>query len=91
MLGTGSGTKYGIMKGTGNENRGDVLFTSSLCVVTVLAVIFMLTGLLAADPITVLVGATAEVYDMTRTYLQVILLFSPMSVWITTVWCYDPE
>ncbi len=78
MLGIGSGTKYGIMKGTGNEKRGDVLFTSSLCVVTVLAVIFMLIGLLAADPITVLVGANAEVYDMTRTYLQVILLFSPM-------------
>lgn len=78
MLGIGSGTKYGIMKGTGNEKRGDVLFTSSLCVVTVLAVIFMLIGLLVADPITVLVGANAEVYDMTRTYLQVILLFSPM-------------
>lgn len=78
MLGIGSGTKYGIMKGTGNEKRGDVLFTSSLCVVTVLAVIFMLIGLLAADPITVLVGANAEVYDMTRTYLQMILLFSPM-------------
>ena len=78
MLGIGSGTKYGIMKGTGNEKRGDVLFTSSLCVVTVLAVIVMLIGLLAADPITVLVGANAEVYDMTRTYLQVILLFSPM-------------
>ena len=54
-------------------------FTSSLCVVTVLAVIFMPIGLLAVkDPITVLVGANAEVYDMTRTYLQVILLFSPM-------------
>ena len=78
MLGIGSGTKYGIMKGTGNEKRGDVLFASSLCVVTVLAVIFMLIGLLASDPITVLVGANAEVYDMTRTYLQVILLFSPM-------------
>lgn len=78
MLGIGSGTKYGIMKGTGNEKRGDVLFTSSLCVVTVLAVIFMLIGLPAADPITALVGANAEVYDMTRTYLQVILLFSPM-------------
>ena len=78
MLGIGSGTKYGIMKGTGNEKRGDVLFTSSLCVVTVLAVIFMLIGLLAADPITALVGANEEVYDMTRTYLQVILLFSPM-------------
>lgn len=78
MLGIGSGTKYGIMKGTGNEKRGDVLFTSSLCVVTVLAVIFMSIGLLAADPITALVGANAEVYDMTRTYLQVILLFSPM-------------
>lgn len=78
MLGIGSGTKYGIMKGMGNEKRGDVLFTSSLCVVTVLAVIFMLIGLLAADPITALVGANAEVYDMTRTYLQVILLFSPM-------------
>ncbi len=78
MLGIGSGTKYGIMRGTGNGKRGNVLFASSLCVVTVLAVIFMLIGLLAADPITVLVGANAEVYDMTKTYLQVILLFSPM-------------
>lgn len=78
MLGIGSGTKYGIMKGTGNGKRGSLLFTSSLCVVIALALIFMLIGLLAADPITVLVGANAEVYDMTKTYLQVILLFSPM-------------
>lgn len=78
MLGIGSGTKYGIMKGTGNGKRGDVLFTSSLCVVIAMSLLFMLIGLLAADPITVLVGANAEVYDMTKTYLQVILLFSPM-------------
>lgn len=78
MLGIGSGTKYGIMRGTENEKRGDLLFTSSMSVVMITSLLFMLIGLLAADPITVLVGANAEVYDMTKTYLQVILLFSPM-------------
>lgn len=78
ILGIGSGTKYGIMRGTGNEKRGDLLFTSSMSVVIITSLLFMLIGLLAADPITVLVGANADVYDMTKTYLQVILLFSPM-------------
>lgn len=77
MLGIGSATKYGIMKGIGAGKKGDVLFSSSFFAAAVVSIFYMLVGLLAADPITVLLGANAEVYDMTRTYLQVILLFSP--------------
>lgn len=77
MLGIGSATKYGIMKGIGAGRKGDMLFSSSFYAAIAVSIFYMLIGLLAADPLTVLLGANAEVYGMTRTYLQVILLFSP--------------
>lgn len=53
-----------------------------------LALIFVLTGLFFAGTLTSLLGADDAVFDMTRTYLKVILLFAPAFMANDTLLCF---
>lgn len=77
MLGMGGATKYSIFRGQKMEKEGNQIFTNTAYLVGALALLFVLTGLLFSGKITRLLGADAEIYDMTRTYLKVVLLFAP--------------
>ncbi len=77
MLGMGGGTKYSIFKGQKASENADRVFTNTLYAAAILAAIFMLTGIFFSQGLTCLLRADAEIADMTETYLQVILLFSP--------------
>lgn len=77
MLGMGGATKYSTYKGSGNRRTADIIFTHTLGMGVVLAVLFALCGLFLSGTITSLLGADREVYPMTHIYLKVILLFAP--------------
>ncbi len=77
MLGMGGATKYAILKGQGVREGGSRMFTDTVAMAVVLAAFFMAAGLLGAGTVTRTLGADAAVFDMTETYLKVILLFSP--------------
>ena len=77
MLGMGGATKYTIMRGQGNEKQANRLFSQAVCLCMMLAAAFLLMGIFLSGRITALLGADSEIYDMTRTYIRVILLFSP--------------
>lgn len=77
MLGMGGGTKYSIFRGQKAFENANRVFTNVLYLGTVFAGIFMLTGIFLSQRLTWLLGADAQIADMTKTYLQVILLFSP--------------
>lgn len=77
MLGMGGATKYSILRGQGEERRGNMVFSNALCAAAVLASAFMLAGICFAGQLARTLGADGEVYGMTKTYLKVILLFAP--------------
>lgn len=77
MLGMGGGTKYSIFKGQNASKNADAVFTNTLYFAMIFAGLFMMTGIFFSQDLTRLLGADAEVADMTKTYIQVILLFSP--------------
>lgn len=77
MLGMGGATKYSILRGQGEERRGNMVFSNALCAAVVLASAFMLAGICFAGQLARTLGADGEVYGMTKTYLKVILLFAP--------------
>lgn len=77
MLGMGGATKYAILKGQGVRESGSRMFTDTVAMAALLAVFFMTAGLLGAGTLTRALGADADVFNMTETYLRVILLFSP--------------
>ncbi len=77
MLGMGGATKYAVYKAGRNDHEANRAFSQTIWTALAVGVLFMLISLLWSAPLTRLMGADAQVYDMTHTYLKFILLFSP--------------
>lgn len=77
MLGMGGGTKYSVFRGQQASEPANRIFTNTVFLALLFAAFFMLTGLLFSEKLTLLLGAESEIAVMTKTYLTVILLFSP--------------
>lgn len=77
MFGMGGATKYSIYRGQKEYKNADECFSNTMFIMSMLAVIFMLTGIFFSEKLTILLGADKDVFSMTKTYLQVILLFAP--------------
>ena len=77
MLGVGGGIKYAVAKASGDQKAANSTFTVTLVLSAVLSLIFVLLGALASRPLTTLLKADSEVFEMTHQYLKVILLFTP--------------
>ena len=77
MVGMGGGTRYSIRKNQGDGDSANRAFTGAVYLVIGFAVIFLALGILYPGPLARLLGADGAVFDMTATYLRVILLFSP--------------
>ena len=89
LLGIGGGTVFSILHGRGELGRANRPFTISAVLGTAFSLLFALLGLVAAEPIAFLLGATEETALYTTTYLRVILLFSPAFILnnIMTAFC----
>ncbi len=88
MFGMGGATKYSIYRGQKKYKNADKAFSNTVCMMAVLAVIFVLTGIFFSKNLTKLLGADKEVFHMTKTYLQVILLFAPAFMANDTMTCF---
>lgn len=88
MLGMGGATRFSICKGQENRPAGNRAFTHSLGIGVGFAVFFLFCGIFLSDWITCLLGADDDVFFMCRTYLQVILLFSPMFLLNNILLCF---
>ena len=77
MLGMGGATRYSILRSQGRLAEGCAAFTHVLALAGGLAVLFLSLGLFFSRPLALLLGAEGAVLEMTRTYIRVLLLFSP--------------
>lgn len=77
MLGMGGATKYSIFRGQKEYKNANKTFTNVICLTIILAVLFMFIGTFFSEKLTYILRADSEVFNMTKTYLQVILLFAP--------------
>lgn len=78
MAGMGGGTRFSILHGRGRQEIIDSVFTDAVSFILLLAAVFVGLGLSCPDLIAGALGAKGPIRAMTRTYLQVILLFSPL-------------
>ena len=88
MLGMGGGTRFSIFHSQGQGNRGNQVFTEAVSVGILIAVLFMGAGLFLAGPISALLGAEDLVYDLTKSYLRIILLFAPLFITNNVLQCF---
>lgn len=77
MLGVGGATRFSILQAQGKRETANAVFTGTVIWGTVLALAFVLLGIFGAKALTHLMGADEQVFDMTCTYLRMILVFAP--------------
>lgn len=77
MLGMGGATRYSVLKSQRRDGEADKIFTNVLYLSAAFAALFVLTGIFLSEPLTAALGANTGIFEMTNTYLKVLLLFSP--------------
>lgn len=93
MFAVGGGTKYAIDMANDEvsghrHGHGDMIFSTMVVSGMIVAFVIAMMGLFFAGPLATFLGANAETYAMTRTYLRVILMFSPMFMLNNIVNCF---
>lgn len=88
MLGMGGATKYPIYRGQKEYKSANKIFSNTVYAVAAFAAIFMAAGIFFAGRLTSLLGADQCVFHMTKTYLQVILLFAPAFIANDCLLCF---
>lgn len=74
MLGIGGANRYSLLRGRGQD--ANTAFSYTLAMAAVCAVIFELLGFLSGN-ITAWLGADEDTFEMCRTYIRTLMLFSP--------------
>ncbi|MEY8427498.1 MATE family efflux transporter [Lachnospiraceae bacterium 46-15] len=88
MLGIGGATRYSIAKSQEQANRMNHIFSHTVFSMCALSMVFFTVGLLGAEDIARLLGADDAIFSMCRTYLQVLLLFSPLFMLNDVILCF---
>ena len=88
MLGMGAATRFSVCKSRGEGRQADVMFTAALCLGAGFALLFLALGLFFSRPLTALLGADRTIFEMSNTYLKVLLLFSPAFLLNDILLCY---
>ena len=78
MIGIGGATKYAIHKARGEQEAGSQIFFHALLLAGVASVVFMLVGLLGADPLCRWLGSDAATHDKMVVYLRTLYCFAPL-------------
>lgn len=87
MLAMGGATKFSIAKGN-NKKEAEHWFTDTLITASFFMAVLVLAGIFFSGAITELLGADAEVFDMTKIYLKTLLICSPFFMLNNIVICF---
>jgi len=88
MLGMGAATKYTIFQGQKKQEYADKTFSNALCLTAIFAAVFVFMGIFFAGTLTTILGADREIFSMTKTYLQILLIFAPAFLMNNVLLCF---
>lgn len=88
MLGMGGATRFSILKSQNNQKGADTIFTNTVYLGIFFSVIFMLGGLFFSGSLARLLGADQNTFEMTNTYLHIMMLFSPAFIFNDIILCF---
>lgn len=88
MLGIGGATRYSVYKTQGDDRNAWRVFTNTVYLAACFSVLYIMAGCFASGGLARLLGADAQTFSMTQTYLRVLLLFSPAFLFNTVLMCF---
>ncbi|MBC8531228.1 MATE family efflux transporter [Gehongia tenuis] len=78
MIGIGGAIVYTLDRVAGRKEEADGVFSLSLCLAAVPAILFMILGCFFANELCTALGASPDALPYSVTYVQVVALFTPM-------------
>lgn len=76
MMGVGGATLFSASKGRGQIKKSNEYFSYTIVLTVIIGVLFILTSLVFAEPILTFLGASGDIYSLSRDYYEVFALFS---------------
>lgn len=78
MIGIGGGIKYSIFKSKDMDDGANTIFTNAVVLGVSIACLFVISGMFFSDKLVRFLGADDSIFEMTNTYLRVMMLFAPL-------------
>lgn len=88
MIGMGGSTKYSIQRAGGTADDSRRTFSLALILAAIFSALFLMAGIFADKALTGFLGADTAVFEMTRVYLKLILLFAPAFILNNVILCF---
>lgn len=88
MLGMGGATKFSVCKSQGRTEDVNQIYTNTIYLTVLFSSIFMLLGLFFSNQLALLLGADADILQMTDTYLRWLLIFAPAFILNDVLLCF---
>ena len=88
MFGIGGATKFSILRSQNDADSANFAFTNTMFITVCVAIVFVVLGLFFSDNITMALRAPCAIFEMTRTYLQIVLLFAPVFMLNNSMLCF---
>ncbi len=88
MLGMGGATRFSICKSQEKVKEAQIVYTNTLYLALIFSVVFVLIGFFFFKQMAILLGASADISEMTNTYLRWLLLFSPAFILNDVFLCF---
>ena len=75
LIGIGGATFFSICKGSGDKEKEETVFYTSIKMGIILSIIYMIIGLIFTEKISYLLGASAQTIEMVNNYIRTIFFF----------------
>lgn len=76
MIGIGGGTLYSLCKKEKDQQETNKIFTNSLYLAFIFSLLFLILGMFFSSEIVFLLKADEEIFSLTKTYIQTIMIFA---------------
>ncbi len=88
MLGMGGATKFSIYKSQKRTEEVNRVYTNTIYLALIFSFLFAVSGFCFSSQLADLLGANADVFEMTNTYLLWLLLFAPAFILNDVLLCF---
>jgi len=88
MLGMGGATRFSICKSQDRKEEVNRIYTNTIYLALLFSAGFALSGFFCSNQLALLLGADADVLQMTDTYLRWLLLFAPAFILNDVLLCF---
>lgn len=88
LLGMGGATKFSICRSKKENKEGDVVFSNTVYLALMISIVFVLIGVFGSRSLALILGADAEILEMTDTYLRWLLVFAPAFIMNDVFLCF---